>query len=93
MVIHTKVTVEDCISREPRHLPEPTEDDIRLEQDYESDPEPMFDLEEIARKEAALDHRTKTMWYLDDEKELHRSSRTTKPTQSIEQSCLQKQML
>ena len=35
VVIHAKVTVEDCISREPRHLPEPTEDDQRLEQDYE----------------------------------------------------------
>ena len=27
MVIHSKVTVKDCISREPRHLPEPTEQD------------------------------------------------------------------
>ena len=39
-VIHTKVTVEDCISREPRHLPEPTKEDYLLERDYESDPEP-----------------------------------------------------
>ena len=27
MVIHAKVVVEDCISREPQHLPEPTEED------------------------------------------------------------------
>ena len=26
-VIHAKVVVEDCISREPRHLLEPTEED------------------------------------------------------------------
>ena len=83
-VIHAKVTVEHCISREPSHLPEPTEEDQRLEQDYESDPEPRFDLEEIARREAALENRSKTMWHLDDEKELWRSSRTTKPTQRME---------
>ena len=41
----------------------------------------MFDLEEIARKEAALENRTETMWHLDDDKELWRSSRTTKPIQ------------
>ena len=46
----------------------------------------MFDLEEIARREAALGNRSKTMWRLDDEKELQRSSITTKPTQRMEQS-------
>ena len=92
IVIHAKVVVEDCISREPRHLPEPTKEDLQLEQDYESDPEPMFDVEEIARREAALENRSKTMWHLDNEKELQRSSRTTKPTQRMEQSRLQEQM-
>ena len=36
VVIHAKVTVEDCISREPSPLPEPTEEDQQLEHDYES---------------------------------------------------------
>ena len=53
------------------------------------DPEPRFDLEEIARREAALENRLETMWHLDDEKELWRSSNTTKPTKRMEQSCLQ----
>ena len=92
VVIHTKVIMEDCISRELRHLPEPTEDDLWLEQDYESDPEPMFDLEEIARREATLENRSQTMWHLDNEMELGRSSRTTKPTQRMEPSRLQEQM-
>ena len=60
--------MEDCISREPSHLPEPTEEDQQLEQDYESDPEPRFDLEEIVKREAALVNRSKTMWHLDDDK-------------------------
>ena len=92
-VIHAKVVVEDCISREPHHLPEPTIEDIRLKQEYESDPEPMYDLEEIVKKEAALNQRTKTMWHLDEDKELCRSSRTAKPTQRMEQSGLREQML
>ena len=92
VVIHAKVIVEDCISRDLRHLQEPTKEDLQLEQDYESDPEPMFDLEEIARREATLEDRSETMWHLDDEKELQRSSRTTKPTQRMEQSHLQEQM-
>ena len=33
-VIHAKVVVEDCISREPRHLLEPMEEDHLLERDY-----------------------------------------------------------
>ena len=32
-VIHTKVVVEDCISREQQHLPEPTEEDHQLQRD------------------------------------------------------------
>ena len=92
VVIHAKVTVEDCISREPSHLPEPIEEDPRMEQDYELDPEPRFNLEEIARREAALENRSKTILHRDDEKELRRSSRTTKPTKRMEQSCLQEQM-
>ena len=68
-VIHAKEVVEDCISREPHHIPEPTREELWLKQDYESDPEPMFDYEEIAKKEAALNQRTKNIWHLDEEKE------------------------
>ena len=32
-VIHAKVMVEDCISREQQHLPEPTEEDHQLQRD------------------------------------------------------------
>ena len=38
VVIHAKVTVEDCISREPGHLPELTSEDLELEHDYKPDP-------------------------------------------------------
>ena len=37
-VIHAKVVVEDCISREPRHLLDPTKEDHQLEQEYKSEP-------------------------------------------------------
>ena len=56
-VIHAKVTIEDYISREPRHLPEPTKEDYLLERDYESDPEPGQDLEKLAKAEASLEQR------------------------------------
>ena len=66
-VIHAKVTVEDCISREPRHLPEPTKEDYLLERDYESDPEPSHDLEKLARAEAKLAQRKETLWQMEEE--------------------------
>ena len=56
-VIHAKVIVEDCISREPRHLPEPMEEDHLLERDYESKPEPEHDLENLTKSEAVLAQR------------------------------------
>ena len=43
-VIHAKVVVEDCISREPRHLLEPTREDHQFEREYESSPEPTHDV-------------------------------------------------
>ena len=49
-VLHTKVMVEDCISQEPWHLPDPTTEDYQLEREYESDPEPTYDLKNIAKK-------------------------------------------
>ena len=53
-VIHAKVIVEDCISRELQHLPEPIEEDHLLERDYKSDPEPAHDLKNLAKTEAVL---------------------------------------
>ena len=68
VVIHAKVVVEDCISREPRHLPEPTMEDQRLERDYESDPEePGQDLELLAKQESVLTQRPETLWHMEDE--------------------------
>ena len=43
--------VEDCISREPRHLLEPMKEDQLLKRDYESDLEPAQDLETLAKAE------------------------------------------
>ena len=59
-VIHAKVMVEDCISGEPRHLLELTEEDHQLERGYKSDPEPAHDLENLAKKEASLAQRAET---------------------------------
>ena len=90
MVIHAKVMVEDCISREPRHLPEPTEEDHLLEREYESDPEPAQDLEKLADAEAKLDQREETLWELQEE--LRRTTRVTKPSRKLEQYQLQKEL-
>ena len=65
-VIHAKVVVEDCISREPRHLPEPTEEDHLLERDYELDPEPSHDLENLVKTEAELAQREETLWQIEE---------------------------
>ena len=89
-VIHSKVVVEDCISREPSHLPEPTKEDCLLEREYESDPEPSMDLEELARKEAAKEQREETIWELQEER--RRSTRVSKPSQKLEQYQLQKEL-
>ena len=83
-VIHAKVVVEDCISRDPRHLPGLTREDHQLEQEYESDPEPTQDLETIVRKEESQAKRLETMWQLEDGTELRRSTRVAKPTQRME---------
>ena len=88
-VIHGKVIVEDCISREPRHLLEPTMEDRLLKRDYESDPEPAQDLETLAKAEAALAQREETLWQIE---ELRRSSRVVKPTKWMEQYCLQQRL-
>ena len=89
-VIHVKVIVEDCISREPRHLPDPKREDHLLERDYESDPEPAQDLEKLAKAEATLAQREETLWQM--EEELRRSRRVVKPTKRMEQYRLQQQL-
>merc|ERR1711867_260696 len=89
-VIHAKVVVEDCISWEPRHLPEPTREDCLLERDYESDPEPSHDLEKLAKAEGKLAQREETLWQM--EEELRRSRRVSKPTKRMEQYRLQQKL-
>ena len=89
-VIHAKVVVEDCISQEPRHLPELTREDCLLERDYESDPEPSHDLEKLAKAEAKLVQREETLWQM--EEELRRSRRISKPTKRMEQYRLQQKL-
>ena len=84
-VIHAKVVVEDCISREPQHLQEPTREDYRLEREYESDPEPTYNLKTIAREEVSLAKRPEMMWQLEHGTELRRSTRVIKPTRRMEQ--------
>ena len=89
-VIHAKVVMEDCISREPRHLPELTREDCLLERDYELDPEPARDLEKLAKAEAQLAQREETLWQM--EEELRRSRRVSKPTKRMEQYQLQQKL-
>ena len=67
----------------------PTRKDYQLEREYESDPEPTYNLENLAKKEASLAQRAETMWQLEDGTELCRSSRVVKPTQRMEQYCQQ----
>ena len=69
VVIHAKVVVEDCISREARHLPNPTQEDHQLEQEYELDPKLEYNLEDISRKEASLSYRTKPIWEVEENHE------------------------
>ena len=38
IITHTKLIVEDCVSRCPSHLPEPTQAELDMEKDWEPDP-------------------------------------------------------
>ena len=38
IITHAKVIVEDCVSRCPSHLPEPTQAELDMEKDWEPDP-------------------------------------------------------
>ena len=46
--------VEDCVSRCPSHLPEPTEEELTLEKDWEADPPPHLYLEKLAKESTKL---------------------------------------
>ena len=56
-ITHACVTVEDCVSRCPSHLPEPTQEELDMEKDWEDDPPPHLDLEKLANKAAQLQVR------------------------------------
>ena len=53
-ITHTRVIVEDCVSRCPSHLPEPTQKELDMEKDWEEDPPPHLDLERLAKQSAQL---------------------------------------
>ena len=53
-ITHARVVVEDCVSRCPSHLPEPTQKELDMEKDWEEDPPPHLDLEKLARQSAQL---------------------------------------
>ena len=56
-ITHARVTVEDCVSRCPSHLPEPTQKELDMEKDWEEDPPPHLDLEKLASQAAQLQSR------------------------------------
>ena len=56
-ITHARVIVEDCVSRCPAHLPEPTQKDLEMEKDWEEDPPPHLDLEKLASQAAQLQSR------------------------------------
>ena len=46
-----------CVSRCPSHLPEPTQEELDIEKDWEADPPPNLDLEKLVNKAAQLQVR------------------------------------
>ena len=53
-ISHARVVVEDCVSRCPSHLPEPTQEELDMEKDWEADPLPHLDLKKLAIESAQL---------------------------------------
>ena len=49
--------MEDCVSRCPSHLPEPTQEELDMEKDWEADPPPHLNLEKLAIESAQLPAR------------------------------------
>ena len=56
-ISHARVIVEDCVSRCPSHLPEPTQEELDMEKDWEADPPPHLDLDKLANESAQLPAR------------------------------------
>ena len=66
-ITHAKVIVEDCVSRCPSHLPEPTQEELDMEKDWEPDPPPHLDLEKLAAQSAKLQIRLERICHLEEE--------------------------
>ena len=66
-ITHAKVIVEDCVSRCPSHLPEPTQEELDMEKDWELDPPPHLDLEKLAAQSAKLQVRPERICHLEEE--------------------------
>ena len=56
-ITHACMIVEDCVSRCPSHLPEPTQEELDMEKDWEADPPPHLNLKKLAIKAAQLQVR------------------------------------
>ena len=66
-ITHAKVIVEDCVSRCPSHLPEPTQAELDMEKDWEPDPPPHLNLKILAAKSAKLQVRPERICHLEEE--------------------------
>ena len=55
-ITHARVIMELCV-QVPSHLPEPTQEELDMEKDWEADPPPHLDLEKLANKAAQLQVR------------------------------------
>ena len=66
-ISHAKVIMEDCVSRCPSHLPEPTQEELDMEKDWEPDPPPHLDLEKLAAQSAKLQIRPERICHMEDE--------------------------
>ena len=66
-ITHVKVTMEDCFSRCPSHLPEPTQEELDMEKDWEPDPPPNLNLEKLATQSAKLQVRPERICHLEEE--------------------------
>ena len=63
-ISHARVVVEDCVSRCPSHLPEPTQEELDMEKDWEADPPPHLDLEKLASVSAQLSVRPERICHM-----------------------------
>ena len=56
-----------CVSRCPSHLPEPTQEELDMEKDWEPDPPPHLDLEKLAAQSAQLQTRPERICHMEEE--------------------------